>query len=151
GADRYITAVELSKEGWESSDTVVLARGDNYADALAGVPLAKKHDAPLLLSRTAKLPADTYEEIKRLGAKTVHVLGGTGAISDAVVKQLKSDGITVERISGADRFETAAKIAEKFGKSESAIVVSGTNFPDALSVASYAGSEGTPILLSRTE
>ncbi|ALS76302.1 hypothetical protein AUC31_14350 [Planococcus rifietoensis] len=151
GADRYITAVELSQEGWESSDTVVLARGDNYADALAGVPLAKKHDAPLLLSRTAKLPADTYEEIKRLGAKTVHVLGGTGAISDAVVKQLKSDGITVERISGADRFETAAKIAEKFGKSESAIVVSGTNFPDALSVASYAGSEGTPILLSRTD
>lgn len=151
GADRYITAVELSQEGWESSDTVVLARGDNYADALAGVPLAKMHDAPLLLSRTAKLPADTYEEIKRLGAKTVHVLGGTGAISDAVVKQLKSDGITVERISGADRFETAAKIAEKFGKSESAIVVSGTNFPDALSVASYAGSEGTPILLSRTD
>ncbi|MGM0896949.1 MAG: cell wall-binding repeat-containing protein [Bacillota bacterium] len=151
GADRYITAVELSQEGWESSDTVVLARGDNYADALAGVPLAKKHDAPLLLSRTAKLPADTYEEIKRLGAKTVHVLGGTGAISEDVVKQLKSDGITVERISGADRFETAAKIAEKFGKSESAIVVSGTNFPDALSVASYAGSEGTPILLSRTD
>lgn len=151
GADRYVTAVELSQEGWESSDTVVLARGDNYADALAGVPLAKMHDAPLLLSRTAKLPADTYEEIKRLGAKTVHVLGGTGAISDAVVKQLKSDGITVERISGADRFETAAKIAEKFGKSESAIVVSGTNFPDALSVASYAGSEGTPILLSRTD
>nr|WP_285228718.1 cell wall-binding repeat-containing protein [Planococcus sp. ISL-109] len=151
GESRYATAVELSKEGWTSSDTVVLARGDNYADALAGVPLAKKHDAPLLLSRTAKLPAETYEEIKRLGAKTVHVLGGTIAISDDVVKQLKSDDIKVERISGADRYETAAKIAEKFGKSESAIVVSGANFPDALSVASYAGTEGTPILLTRKD
>ena len=149
GVSRYDTAVELSKEGWESSDTVVLARGDNYADALAGVPLAKKQDAPLLLTRTAKLPSETYEEIKRLGAKKVQVLGGTIAISDDVVKQLKSDGIEVERISGASRYETAAKIAEKFGKSDSAIVVSGENFPDALSVASYAGSEGTPILLAR--
>ena len=149
GVSRYDTAVELSKEGWESSDTVVLARGDNYADALAGVPLAKKQDAPLLLTRTAKLPSETYDEIKRLGAKKVQVLGGTIAISDDVVKQLKSDGIEVERISGASRYETAAKIAEKFGKSDSAIVVSGENFPDALSVASYAGSEGTPILLAR--
>lgn len=149
GASRYDTAVELSKEGWDSSETVVLARGDNYADALAGVPLAKKQDAPLLLTRTAKLPSETYEEIKRLGAKKVQVLGGTVAISEDVVKQLKSDGIEVERISGESRYETAAKIAEKFGKSESAIVVSGENFPDALSVASYAGSEGTPILLAR--
>ncbi|WP_274624167.1 cell wall-binding repeat-containing protein [Planococcus sp. A6] len=149
GVSRYDTAVELSKEGWDSSETVVLARGDNYADALAGVPLAKKQDAPLLLTRTAKLPSETYDEIKRLGAKKVQVLGGTIAISDDVVKQLKSDGIEVERISGASRYETAAKIAEKFGKSESAIVVSGENFPDALSVASYAGSEGTPILLAR--
>ncbi|MFC4713039.1 cell wall-binding repeat-containing protein [Planococcus dechangensis] len=151
GSSRYATAVELSKEGWTSSDTVVLARGDNYADALAGVPLAKKHDAPLLLSRTASLPADTYEEIKRLGASTVHVLGGTIAISDAVVKKLRDEGITVKRISGADRFETAAKIAEQVGNSETAIVVSGANFPDALSVASYAGTDGTPILLTRKD
>ncbi|MGI2327690.1 cell wall-binding repeat-containing protein [Planococcus sp. YIM B11945] len=149
GSDRYETAVELSKEGWETSKVVVLARGDNYADALAGVPLAKKYDAPLLLSRTSKLPGSTYDEIKRLKAEKVYVLGGTGAISDAVIKQLKSDGITVERISGKDRFETAAKISEKFGKADSAIIVSGENFPDALSVASYAGSEGLPILLTR--
>lgn len=149
GVDRYATSVDLSQEGWTSSDVVVLARGDNYADALAGVPLAKKYDAPMLLSRTKSLPGATYDEIKRLGAKTVYVLGGTGAISDAVVKQLEADGITVERISGADRYETAAKIAGKFGTASSAIVVSGQNFPDALSVASYAGSEGMPILLSR--
>lgn len=149
GVNRYATAVELSKEGWDSADTVVLATGNNYADALAGVPLAKKHDAPLLLSQSSKLTAETYEEIKRLGAKTVYVVGGTGAISEAVVKQLKSDGIDVKRLSGMDRYETAAKIAEQFGTSEKAIVVSGLNFPDALSVASYAGTDGTPILLTR--
>ena len=149
GATRYDTAVELSKEGWESSDTVVLARGDNYADALAGVPLAKKNDAPLLLSKTSSLPSSTYDEIKRLGAKKVYVLGGTAAISDKVVKQLKADSIEVVRLSGKDRYETAAKIAGEFGTADSAIVVSGLNFPDALSVASYAGSNSMPILLTR--
>lgn len=149
GVDRYATAVDLSQEGWTSSDVVVLARGDNYADALAGVPLAKKYDAPMLLTRTKSLPDGTYDEIKRLNAKTVYVLGGVGAVSDTVVKQLRADGLEVVRLSGADRYETAAKIAEKFGKSASAIVVSGQNYPDALSVASYAGAKGMPILLSR--
>lgn len=151
GVDRYETSVKLSKEGWDSSEVVVLARGDHYADALAGVPLAKKYDAPLLLSRTKALPGTTYDEIKRLGAEKVYILGGTGAISDAVVKELRADGIDVERLSGADRYETAAKIAGKFDTAKSAVVVNGQNFPDALSVASYAGSEGMPILLSRED
>ncbi|MFP3441662.1 cell wall-binding repeat-containing protein, partial [Pantoea sp. SIMBA_133] len=50
GKDRYKTAIEVSKAGWEKSDTVVLARGDEYPDALAGAPLAYKYDAPILLN-----------------------------------------------------------------------------------------------------
>ena len=49
-ANRYLTAIEISKEGWTKSDTVVLARGDNYADALAGVPYAHQLNAPILLT-----------------------------------------------------------------------------------------------------
>ncbi|TDL32612.1 hypothetical protein E2R51_07965 [Jeotgalibacillus sp. S-D1] len=148
GSDRYVTAVELSQSEWDSADTVILARGDNYADALAGVPLTKKHDAPLLLTRTAALPKASLDEIKRLGAKNVVVLGGEGAISADVVKVLKDQGIKVNRISGKDRYETAAKIASEFGTSKNAVLVNGLNFPDALSVASYAADQNLPILLT---
>ncbi|KUP04390.1 hypothetical protein Q75_15435 [Bacillus coahuilensis p1.1.43] len=152
GADRYKTAVEVSGN-WESSDTVVLARGDNYADALAGVPLAAKYDAPLLLTETDKLAKVTHNEIVRLGAKTVYVLGGEKAVGADVVKSLKSEGITVKRIAGTNRFDTAAKIADIVAPNgtDEAVVVNGKNFPDALSVASYAGSEGMPILLTDTD
>src|SRR5699024_9075277 len=55
GELRYDTAIETSKAGWNKSDTVILSRGDEYADALAGVPLAYKLDAPILLTATDKL------------------------------------------------------------------------------------------------
>ena len=151
GPSRYDTAVELSKAGWETSDVVVIARGDDYADALAGVPLAKKHDAPLLLTGTKSLPAVTKAEIARLGAKTVFVLGGTGAVSKEVEAALKAEGVTVKRISGPTRYATAAAIAFEVapqGADNGVVVVNGTNFPDALSVASYAAQNGMPILLT---
>ncbi|MBO1913294.1 cell wall-binding repeat-containing protein, partial [Microvirga sp. 3-52] len=50
GKDRYLTAIEISQQGWTKSDKVVLARGDGFADALAGVPLAHELNAPILLT-----------------------------------------------------------------------------------------------------
>ncbi|MCP3740132.1 cell wall-binding repeat-containing protein [Rossellomorea sp. BNER] len=153
GEDRYDTAVKLSKEGWEKAEVVVLARGDNYADALAGIPLAKKYDAPLLLTGTASLPDSTLAEIKRLGVKKVYILGGTVAINASVQSKLKSQGLEVERIKGENRFETAAIIAKEVAPNgvNEAVVVNGRNFPDALSVASYAAKNGSPILLTETK
>src|SRR5699024_5687189 len=151
GSDRFKTAVEVSQKGWDESDVVVLSRWDEYADALAGVPLAKQHDAPLLLTQTDKFTQATKDEIKRLGAKTVYVLGGEKAVGKKVVAELKDMGVTVERISGSNRTETAALIADEVtgGTSSEAILVNGYNFPDALAVASYAANEGLPILLTQ--
>ncbi|CAG9621406.1 cell wall-binding repeat-containing protein [Sutcliffiella rhizosphaerae] len=150
GANRYDTAVELSKKGWEKSDVIVIARGDNYADALAGVPLAHKYDAPLLLTRTASLPDATKAEIERLGAKKVYILGGTAAVSKDVEKALKDQGLEVKRLSGSTRWSTAGAIATEVAPNgaNGVVVVNGKNFPDALSVASYAAQNGMPILLT---
>ncbi|ART78070.1 lactocepin precursor [Sutcliffiella horikoshii] len=150
GADRYATAVELSKEGWEQSDVVVIARGDNYADALAGVPLAHKYNAPLLLTKTASLPDATKAEIERLGAKKVYILGGTAAVSKDVEDTFKAHGLEVKRLSGSDRWSTAGAIATEVAPNgaNGVVVVNGKNFPDALSVASYAAQNGMPILLT---
>src|SRR5690606_8705218 len=111
GQSRYETAVLTSQKGWESSDVVVLARGDEYADALAGVPLAAKYDAPLLLTQSSKLTAETKAEIERLGASKVIVLGGQAAISSYVTGQLVDSVLTVERIAGDNRVDTAVKVA----------------------------------------
>ena len=77
-------------------------------------------------------------------------MGGTAAISSEVINSLYDMGISVRRIAGADRFETAAKVARELGSCEEAIVVSGLTYPDALSIGSYAAQSATPILLTRT-
>ncbi|MGD6991091.1 cell wall-binding repeat-containing protein [Sutcliffiella horikoshii] len=150
GPTRYETAIEISKEGWKKSDTVILARADSFPDALAGAPLAYKLDAPILLTKKDALTYVTKEEIKRLGAKKVIILGGTSAVSSQVARDVEGMGLMVERISGANRYDTANQIAKRVGKSKSEKVVLayGKNFPDALSVASYAASNGYPILLT---
>ncbi|GEN54518.1 cell wall-binding repeat-containing protein [Halobacillus faecis] len=152
GQDRYETAIEISKKGWEQADTVVIARGDQFADALAGAPLAYKEDAPILLTKSNKLDARVKEEIERLGATNAIVLGGTGAISSYVKYQLEGLNLNVERISGKNRYATAASIAARLGGNpDNVIVADGRNYPDALAVASYAAKEGYPILLSQTD
>lgn len=148
GKDRYATAVEISKQGWDKADTVVLASGQDFADALAGGPYAYKLDAPILLTGKDRLSSVVKEEIQRLQAKKVIILGGDGAVSDYVAYQLRGLKVKVDRISGKDRFETAANISARMGASEKAVVVNGLDFPDALSAASYAAEMGYPILFT---
>ncbi|TYS17668.1 transglycosylase SLT domain-containing protein [Rossellomorea vietnamensis] len=153
GAGRFGTAETISKQGWETADTVVIANGRKFPDALAGAPLAHKYNAPLLLTESDTLPASTKREIERLGAKKVFILGGEAAISSSVEKAVDGlKGVSIERISGADRYITAAKIADKVNPNpERVIVASGKNFPDALSAAPYAARNGYPILLTHPE
>lgn len=156
GAGRYATAVEISKAGFpDGSDTVVLAYGLNYADALAGVSLAKAMNAPILLTNLKTLPAETLAEIKRLKAKNVIILGGTGAVGAEVETALIKEGFKTERIAGATRFETATKIAEKMQKlndkaPEEVYFVYAFNSADALSVSAVAAVKGAPVIYLKT-
>jgi putative cell wall-binding protein len=153
GATRMDTAVEIAKMGWQSANTVVIATGYDFPDALAGAPLAYKLNAPILLTNNNGLSDSTKQEIIDLKATSAVILGGTSAVSSDVEQQLKSLGITnIERLAGSNRFETASMIAEKLGGNPStAILADGYNYPDALSVASYAAQNGYPILLTRTD
>ncbi|WP_422123862.1 cell wall-binding repeat-containing protein [Planococcus sp. X10-3] len=150
GTNRYTTAVEISKTGWKSSEQVVLATAADFPDALAGGPLAYQEDAPILLTRTASLPPETRAEIRRLGAEKVMILGSKGAVSQEVEMELSRMGLKIERIGGKNRFDTAAMIAQKLDSTE-AIIANGLNFPDVLSISSYASRNGIPILLTRKD
>lgn len=149
GADRYKTAVAVSQKGWSKADYAVLARGDNFADALCAGPLAQKFGGPILLTESQELNSDTLKEIKRLGVKHLFIAGGTGAIAQKVEDNLKAEGITnIERIYGENRYETSVKIAEKIGNSGKVVLATGSDFPDALSISAIASKLGMPILLT---
>ncbi|NMM65142.1 cell wall-binding repeat-containing protein [Clostridium sp. P21] len=151
--DRYATAAKVATSNWTTSDNVVLvcAEGsDAYADAVSASALAKKLDAPILLTTTKSLSTDTKNALTTLKAKNVYVVGGTAAVSQSVRDELKKD-YTVTELGGANRYETNAKVAEKLVdlgvKADEVIMVGGEGFSDALSVAPIAAAKGQILLL----
>jgi putative cell wall-binding protein len=150
GANRWATAVEISQEGWDSASVVVLANGRNYPDALAAVPLAYALDAPILLTEADELVEEAEDEIERLGATKVIIVGGTGVISEDVAEALEDLDLEVERISGANRYATAAAIAAEVAPdgADTVVLAYGRGYADALAAASYAAVNGYPILLT---
>ncbi|MFG6495376.1 cell wall-binding repeat-containing protein [Fictibacillus sp. UD] len=155
GKDRYEVSAGISSELENQgafSDTIIITRGDLYTDALSGGPLAAIEGAPILLTGTNSLPNTTIYEIIRRSPDRAIILGGTGSVSTNVEKQLRNNGIeTIERIGGKDRFAVSAGVAELLTDyTDTAIIASGLNFPDALSASGMAGYAGMPILLVGT-
>ncbi|MBU5485778.1 cell wall-binding repeat-containing protein [Clostridium sp. MSJ-11] len=151
GSDRYETALKISKEGWTSSEYVVVASGEGYADALSAAPLAKANNAPIILTQRDKISEDTLKELKRLGAKHVYIVGGHASVSKEVEGKIKALGTSIERLDGKDRYETSVKIAKKLGNVNEAIVASGEGYADALSAAPVAAIKGVPVLLTKVK
>lgn len=147
GSDRYDTCIKVAQDGWSSSYYAVIACGENYPDALSSVPLAKKYDAPILLTYSNSMPANIMDEIKQLHVGKVFLIGGQGSISSSIETQLQNQGIQTERLAGVDRYETSVKIAEKFGKVEALTVATGEDYADALSIGPAAAAMGVPVLL----
>ncbi len=152
GANRYLTAVEASKQ-FASAATVVVATGESFPDALGGAALAGAVDGPLLLSPRATVPAEVIAEIGRLGATKVYVLGSTSAVSAAAFSQLDAAFGTVVRLGGANRYDTAALVAAETidllggGYTGGSFMATGANFPDALAAAPIMFHEGMPLIL----
>ena len=125
GEDRIETACKVATLSVKKADTVILARLD---------PMVKS-------------------TIKKIGAKDIILAGGDSALSDQVANEvaaLDKDG-KVERIGGSNRYETSALMARRvvaLSGAKEAVVATGMNFADALSVAPFAGAKGAPILLT---
>nr|WP_281682333.1 cell wall-binding repeat-containing protein [Finegoldia magna] len=152
GKDRITTSVEISKSAYTTSENVVLASGFNFADALSAGQLASALNAPLLLSSQNKLDSQTKNEIERLKAKKVYVVGGDNAISKTGVdKNLQSSNINVTRLEGQDRYSTSQKVMEKTKEiinPEYLLIASGKNFPDALAATSFFVNHKSVMVLS---
>lgn len=152
GKDRITTSVEISKSAYTTSENVVLASGFNFADALSAGQLASALDAPLLLSSQDKLDSQTKNEIERLKAKKVYIVGGDNAISKTGIDTtLKSEKIDVTRLEGQDRYSTSQKVMEKTKEiinPEYLLIASGKNFPDALAATGFFVNHKSVMVLS---
>ena len=153
GRDRIDTAIDISKKFFKKSKAVIVVRHDIFPDSMTASVLAKLKDAPILLNPTDKLDSRVADEIKRLGAQEVIIVGGQNSVSEKVREDLKAYDAdkNVERIAGADRYGTSEMVAKRVvgitGKKNTAVLASGQLFPDALSVGTFASREGYPILL----
>jgi putative cell wall-binding protein len=158
GIDRYDTARLAAQVLFAGgSSTVVLASGENFPDGLASADLAGAIGVPLLLTPAASLAPETVSALATLKAHTIDVVGGSAAVSAAVITQLQGLGYTVTVISGADRYATAAAVATAAATSapvgtvsglKTAIVATGANFPDALSGGPASYFAHLPVLLT---
>jgi putative cell wall-binding protein len=134
---------------------VVIAQAGNYADALAGGPLASIYRSPILLSRTERLPESVAVTVRAREPATAWVLGGEAALSEQVEEDLRAAGVErVIRIAGTDRFDTARKIAMAIregglpsaGDPATVFVAAGSHpnpsrgWPDALAAGALAGA-----------
>lgn len=159
GDDRYQTALDVSRETFpRGANTVVIATGEDWPDALGGSALAGALYGPVLLSPKDALPEDVLAEVERLHVDNAYVLGAQDALSDGVLAAL-TDYLGEEnviRLGGANRYETAEIIAaevvdylaEEDAFSGSAFIATGENFADALAAAPLAAGNYWPIYLS---
>ncbi|WP_042271341.1 family 10 glycosylhydrolase [[Clostridium] dakarense] len=157
GERRFDTAVKISKEGWnDGSDTVVLTSAYSVVDGVTATPLATTKDAPILLVDKNKVHESTKAELLRLKPKNIIVIGGNTVVNDNIVNEAKNTlpGANVSRVGGLNRYETSLNVAKKISETQDinkVYIAGGTGEADALSIASKAGEDKQPIILSNKD
>ena len=165
GRDRYDTALKLARRfakdrgGIGSVPNAFVASGESLVDAVSVAGLAGFMDAPVLLTRSGSLHGGVTDFIEDYGVSNIYVFGGTAAVADGVVDELKAlAGVgSVERIAGDDRYDTSAAIASNLsgeswcGTNEnSAIIVNGADDSlfNAVAIGPVANRLELPVLLT---
>ena len=150
GENRFDTAKQIALQPELDYDTIFLASGLDFPDALSAAAYAAQRGQPIvlngktLLSNSAKAILLARPEIRK-----VIVVGGPGAIADSVITELQALDMTVERISGSNRYQTSLALASQLWSAggRSIFFATGANFPDALAGGVLAASQWSGVLL----
>ncbi len=167
GADRYEVSRNIADYAYcglapdaprsacvGGAESVFVATGSNFPDALAAGPAAGTANSPVLLvpGSSSDLDLATRESISRLGAHSAFIAGGLNTVSAGIEAALdEAFSQQVLRFGGQDRFAVAAAINASFfpGYHKFAFVASGSGFADALSGGPVAAAIGAPLFLAR--
>jgi putative cell wall-binding protein len=150
GADRFAASARISQRTFvDGADTVYVASGLGFADALSAAALAGAARGPLLLVTPTVIPDTIVAELRRLRPQQIIVAGGPASVSDGVVSALRSFAPEVRRISGADRFAASRNLALDAypGGSPLVYIATGLGFADALAAGPAAASLNAPVVL----
>jgi putative cell wall-binding protein len=157
GADRYEVSRNVASTvfgEFVNSITPIVATGTNYPDALTAGSLGGASRDPVILVDGSRDSVDrpTIELLTSLEPNSLRIVGGTSSVSDAIRSQLEGVAVTT-RVSGENRYDTAVELvgAYQLGIPRYAYLVTGSNFPDALSAAASTGSFVQPLYLSETD
>lgn len=156
GASRVHTAAlaaaHVAGGGDRGPDTVLLASGSGWADAVAAGPVAARTGAPILLTDGARLSAAAAEVLRDLAPARVVVLGGESVVGEQVIADVRAvPGLTAERVHGADRRATALAVATTLGGgSAGATVIDGFD-PDGWVAGLAAAPTGLSLLMADRE
>lgn len=147
GANRFAVATTvadtLSAVRGAQPASIFVANGRVFPDALVASPAATANRGVILLSDADTMPAETAAYLSAHAGTTLFGIGGGGSRSLAGYAG-------VEVISGADRYEVAAKVADRFFTAEwIATIVSGLNWPDATTGGALISQWQQPILLAK--
>ena len=154
GADMFETAAAEARAAYPggSPSAVIVGPGDAWVDALSAAGLAASK-GPILFTERGRLAPATAAALADLGVRSVVVVGGASAVSDAVVSQLSSRGVALEaRLGGADCYGTQMEVY-RYGLDNGlwdpsmAIVATGGHFGDALSASPVAYARRAPVFL----
>lgn len=150
GTDRYKTSAQIAaKLINDKTTTLEIASGENYADALSLNNAAEKDKAPILLVRVNAIDKSVEDVIKSSKASLINIAGGEKSVSENTKANIKKiSNATVNRIGGADRYETSILLAKYSGAKEVVVVASGENFADALVAAPFSAKQNGAILLT---
>lgn len=150
GPDRYATSARISEQTFRDRqpDTVYLASGAAFPDAIAAGPAAAEVGAGLLITEPTRLTPVIAAELRRLSPSRIVLVGGTGAVSGTVATAARAIA-PVSRIGGDDRYDTAERIVrDAFGSgADHAYIATGSNFPDALAAGPAAAFRDAPVIL----
>ena len=158
GQNRYETSLKAAEKFMEDNnikklESLVIATGADYADALSAAYLANAKNAPIILTNTSadSISNKTLDFIHTNCDKNtkIYLVGGEVAISFSFQKKLTSNApiehqYSVTRLQGDNRYETNLAVLKEAGvKGGHILVASGNDFADALS----ASATNMPILL----
>lgn len=153
GSDRYKTSAQIAAKLIDGKTTTLeIASGENYADALSLNNAAEKDKAPILLVRVNAIDKSVEDVIKSSKASLINIAGGEKSVSENTKANIKKiSNATVNRMGGADRYETSILLAKYSGAKEVVVVASGENFADALVAAPFSAKQKGAILLTNKD
>ncbi|MBX3104116.1 MAG: cell wall-binding repeat-containing protein [Cryobacterium sp.] len=151
GPDRYAVAESIIRNAFTAgSQTVYLATGATFPDALSASAAAGSIKAPVLLvdGQLTGVSPELVSLITSLGAKHIIIAGGPASVTPELESGLAAvSGVEdVKRVSGSDRFIVSGQInRDAFETATRVYVAAGFTYPDALSGAAVAGAQSAPL------